>query len=709
MAIGPLASATGSYSVAIGKDSKATKDHSVALGDGSNAQIGAQSSYTGYNLTGTQTSVGEVNVGNRTISGVAAGANDDEAVNVAQLKSVNTRIDSAVMYDSAADKTSVTLNPGGSAATIHNVAAGAADTDAVNLGQMNTAIANADNPFFKAQGDRATEGASATGTHSVASGAAASASGEESSAFGSFSQASGGGAVAVGNQSVAMTDGSVAVGESTTASGDAAIAIGSGAQATGDLSLAAGGAAKASGANSTAIGTFAQATHDNSVALGAGSATTVGAQSGYAAYGLAAPQTSSGEVNIGNRTISGVAAGKNSDDAVNVAQLQGAVSSASNPFFTAQGDRTTEAASATGTHSVASGAAASASGGESSAFGSFSQASGGGAVAVGNQSAAMTDGSVAVGESTTASGDAAIAIGSGAQATGDLSLAAGGAAKASGANSTAIGTFAQATHDNSVALGAGSATTVGAQSGYAAYGLAAPQTSSGEINIGNRTISGVAAGKNNDDAVNVAQLQGAVSSASNPFFTAQGDRTTEAASATGTHSVASGAAASASGEESSAFGSFSQASGGGAVAVGNQSAAMTDGSVAVGETTTASGDAAIAIGSGAQATGDLSLAAGGAAKASGANSTAIGTFAQATHDNSVALGAGSSTPSALKAATPPMASPLRKRRSGEVNIGNRTISGVAAGKNDDDAVNVAQLKGVSDEGRRRSRKPSTAP
>ena len=177
VAIGPLASATGNYSVAIGMNSKATNDHSVALGDGSNAKIGAQSSYTGYNLTGTQASVGEVNVGNRTISGVAAGANDDEAVNVAQLKSVNTRIDSAVMYDSAAGKTSVTLNPGSSAATIHNVAAGAADTDAVNLGQMNTAIANADNPFFKAQGDRATVAASATGTHSVASGAAASAFG----------------------------------------------------------------------------------------------------------------------------------------------------------------------------------------------------------------------------------------------------------------------------------------------------------------------------------------------------------------------------------------------------------------------------------------------------------------------------------------------------------------------------------------------------
>ncbi len=51
-------------------------------------------------------------------------------------------------------------------------------TDAVNLGQLNAAIngavsnitVNTANPFFSAEGDRDTEGAVATGTHSVAVG-----------------------------------------------------------------------------------------------------------------------------------------------------------------------------------------------------------------------------------------------------------------------------------------------------------------------------------------------------------------------------------------------------------------------------------------------------------------------------------------------------------------------------------------------------------
>ena len=59
---------------------------------------------------------------------------------------------------------------------------------------------------------------------------------------------------------------------------------------------------------------------------------------------------------------------------------------------------------------------------------------------------------------------------------------------------------------NSVALGAGSVTTVGALSNYIAYGLSSPQSSAGEVNIGNRQITGVAAGKAGTDAVNVSQL-----------------------------------------------------------------------------------------------------------------------------------------------------------------------------------------------------------
>ena len=78
---------------------------------------------------------------------MAAGAADSDAVNVSQLKAVQGTVaaidQSAVKYDSNADGTinhnSVTM--GGSNATgpvtVHNVAPGVAGTDAVNVNQLN--------------------------------------------------------------------------------------------------------------------------------------------------------------------------------------------------------------------------------------------------------------------------------------------------------------------------------------------------------------------------------------------------------------------------------------------------------------------------------------------------------------------------------------------------------------------------------------------
>ncbi|MGN7919257.1 YadA-like family protein [Lysobacter sp. 22409] len=87
---------------------------------------------------------------------------------------------------------------------------------------------------------------------------------------------------------------------------------------------------------------------------------------------------------------------------------------------------------------------------------------------------------------------------------------------------TILGFGATSTHANSVALGAGSSTAIGAQSGYTAFGLVAPQTSAGEVSIGaagsTRKLTNVAAGSTGTDAVNVAQLQGALANAAaDPF------------------------------------------------------------------------------------------------------------------------------------------------------------------------------------------------
>ncbi|HIE4199058.1 TPA: hypothetical protein ACXM9F_007317, partial [Burkholderia cenocepacia] len=79
-------------------------------------------------------------------------------------------------------------------------------------------------------------------------------------------------------------------------------------------------------------------------------------------------------------------------------------------------------------------------------------------------------------------------------------------ARSTATDALALGAGASATFANSVALGAGSLTTVGALTNYVAYGLSSPQSSAGEVNVGNRQITGLAAGKNGTDAVNVSQL-----------------------------------------------------------------------------------------------------------------------------------------------------------------------------------------------------------
>jgi autotransporter adhesin len=300
---------------------------------------------------------------------------------------------------------------------------------------------------------------------------------------------------------------------------------------------------------------------------------------------------------------------------------------------------------------------------------------------------------------------------------------------------TIVGFGAVSTHANSVALGAGSSTAMGAQANYTAFGLAAPQTSAGEVSIGSagaaRTLSNVAAGSAGTDAVNVAQLQGALAGidAASDYFTA--NSTGPLAQALGTDSIAVGPDAIASATAGIAMGLGSRnfneggiAIGRGAqsgdaldptrintVAIGNNSRATAQNSTALGDAAIAGGPQATALGSAAQATGSNSVAVGrntragnsgtalGAtaqatgtratalgqgAQANVTDATAIGQFAQATATNSVAIGVGSIAD-----------------RVGTVSMGvagaERQITNVAAGTAATDAVNVSQLDAVSDD------------
>ncbi|NDZ13478.1 calcium-binding protein [Variovorax sp. WS11] len=166
VAIGTQSSAAAVQGVAIGAGSSVTQAGGVALGAGSVASTAAGAA--GYVPTGASTSqtaainattstLSAVSVGDaangqfRQITGVAAGSLDSDAVNVSQLKAVQTTVasidQSAVKYETNADGTtnynSVKLGGTNTNApvTLHNVADGVAGNDAVNVNQLRSASA----------------------------------------------------------------------------------------------------------------------------------------------------------------------------------------------------------------------------------------------------------------------------------------------------------------------------------------------------------------------------------------------------------------------------------------------------------------------------------------------------------------------------------------------------------------------------------------
>lgn len=161
-------------SVAIGADSRVTAANSVAIGQGSTATRGAQLQYAALAIAGPSDSAGEFSVGapgaERQVTNVAPGSAPTDAVNVAQLQGVATRVgavetdvatlqgdvatvrtdvaslqgdvstlqDRAVQYDDATHARA-TLAGGAGGTVLDNVADGtlaAGSREAVNGGQL---------------------------------------------------------------------------------------------------------------------------------------------------------------------------------------------------------------------------------------------------------------------------------------------------------------------------------------------------------------------------------------------------------------------------------------------------------------------------------------------------------------------------------------------------------------------------------------------
>jgi autotransporter adhesin len=266
------------------------------------------------------------------VSAGAVTATSTDAVNGSQLYTVQQTANSAlgVAQNSAqygAGGTSLQLNAnGGAGTTISNVSAGQATTDAANVGQVQqaqqTAVTTANN--FTIQQVTALQtlmnqalasGVCAVGAGgAVACGPGASAGGAGSTSMGTNAQANGENTVAIGNGAQANHAGSVAIGAGARALADPTTAVGNNAVAAGNNAVALGANTLATGSNAVALGQGSVADRDNTVSVGNAATNQL-------------------------RGIANVAPGLLGTDAVNVNQLQQAVSNATSQAnaFAAQG------------------------------------------------------------------------------------------------------------------------------------------------------------------------------------------------------------------------------------------------------------------------------------------------------------------------------------------------------------------------------------
>ena len=384
---------------------------------------------------------------------------------------------------------------------------------------------------------------------------------ESSLAVGNQNTASNKSASAIGVGNTASGEASVAMGNSSTASGDRSIAIGSGANATQGAALAIGRQAEATGSSAVALGYLNKAT--NNVAVGVGVNNKVSGQ-GATSVGSSNTVTGDNSSVLGRQnTVDGasvagavavgyqnkasgdraIAIGEGNDsqkeDTItmghsNTASVGGGIAIGQDNVANSGGNagntmiaigRENEA---TALDTVAIGRKTKATANTSVALGARSEATGAGSVAIGGNGDGYKTtsnglGATALGMQAKADGTAATAVGGVSEATANGAAAFGQGAKATAVQATALGYKSEASVKDGVALGSTSKATVDkgvkgfnpAEDRDNKYGGLAgtAQTSTlAAVSVGDgatatRQITGLAAGKNDTDAVNVAQLR----------------------------------------------------------------------------------------------------------------------------------------------------------------------------------------------------------
>ncbi|MFB0713417.1 YadA-like family protein [Buttiauxella noackiae] len=650
-AVGSHSRAQGDYTLALGRNATAVNEGDVALGSGSNTDVVVETTGTmiagkTYDFAGSSPT-STVSIGNvgteRTLTNLAAGRlseSSTDGVNGSQLFATNSAIEAldtgTVHYDTNVDGTnnynSITLGGDTYNSTTHtggtkitNVADGTDPSDAVNFSQL-TETNNSINNIYTS-GTKYFH-ANSTGTDSSATGIDAVAIGMGAIADVARSVALGDGAK---TETAVGTTGTTILGKDYTFAGTApvgTVSIGKAGEERTLTNVAAGRLSETSTdavngsqlyATNTALNNITTnmfnlddravkydtngdgTTNHNSITLGG--------------------DTYNSSTHTGGTKITNVAEGDinaTSSDAVNGSQLYNIAGDTSETYITNNGRgvryvRTNDTGlSVTDAH-----------------------AQGQASTAVGYNATSSGVASVAIGQDASASALSSIAIGKGAQATTDNSVALGDGAKtsaAAGTNSVVIqgneyqfagtsptgtvsvgDTGAERTITN-VAAGALSSTSTDAVNGSQLYATVVAinnintgisdlgdaavkydKNTDGTVNYnkvtlggGPTTITNLAAGTQDNDAVNYSQLKAVtetvtnISNGTDGMFQVNNTSKLPKPVVTGKDAAAGGAGAVASGENSLAIGTRSSATAKNSVALGADSVANRANTVSVG-------------------------------------------------------------------------------------------------------------------------------
>ena len=698
-ATGVNSSAIGAYSIAnatdataLGRNANATAEQSTALGTYSVASgqygtgVGFQANASGVNSTAVGVSA-KANKDGASAMGPGARAYGNGAISLGYQALSGANIFNSAgngsFNDASPDVTSY-AKWGDSAIGLRAIASGG---NATALGRSATATAANAIAIGGGNGDSATDNTEKT-----------EATGEKSTAIGYNAKAKTANDLAVGRGATSSGGSSTALGYDATSSGEGSVAIGAGTDALGAMPAK---QVKATAKNAIAIGRATQATSQDATAIG-----TDATASNTDAIAIGRKSNASGSTSIGF--------GYNTKSTATNTVAIGTDVSATAESAIALGRKTTASA----LNATAVGPIANASGKYSSAFGMSAAASKENSLALGTNANASLDKSVALGsDSTTATN----ATSQGSVVIGGKTITWNGAPTVSGTGmQVSVGAAGAERQIKNVAAGAVSANSTDAINGSQLYAVAESlrtkyvsinstetnnQNNDGAIgsnsmaigpNASSKEENSVAIGPNASATGKDSVVVGVNSQVTSSNSVAFGN----SALAKQNYNVAMGSEVTADGDNSVAMGRMASSTGMASLAIGaygyNKSTASGKYSIAIGRDVTSSAEDAIAMGRNSQATANYALALGAEANASQASGVALGYSSTANTASGVAgynpNTGHSDTYTALSGKT--LTSTL-----GAVSVGNATntrqITGVAAGKADTDAVNVAQLKSVN--------------